>query len=75
MENLKWYDKLWNWLNGNKTIFGMFLLAVVAPNLPDDLTLVYIPVKTAVEWIGGLLTGAGVIHKIYKSNTEPGPNQ
>ena len=71
---MTWYEKLFNWLNGNKTLFGLFLLAVVVPGVPDDLKFWFIPVKIAIEWLGGILAGTGILHKIGKANTEPGPN-
>lgn len=66
-------EKVWNFLNGNKTVIGMALLWL-AEYIPADMMLWVIPVKAILQWIGGLLTGVGVAHKIAKSNTDPGPN-
>jgi hypothetical protein len=65
---------IWNWLNGNKMVFGIFLLAVVLPNVPPDMMLWFIPVTAIVKWLGGILTGVGGFHKFIKANTDPGPN-
>lgn len=69
---MTWYVAVWNFLNGNKTAIGMGLLWL-AEYIPEDLMLWVIPVKAILQWIGGLLTGVGVAHKIAKANTEPGP--
>ena len=68
-------QKLWNWLNGNKTIFGTVLLTN-AQFIPADFTMIGLfHVQSAMLWLGGILTGAGVAHKLAKATTDPGPNQ
>jgi hypothetical protein len=64
---------LWNWFNGNKMIFGLFLL-FLAQNVPSDMLIWVIPLKALFDWVGGILTGVGAVHKLIKSNTQPGPN-
>lgn len=66
--------KFWNWFNGNKTIFGLVLLQFSTWIPPDMLFLGFIPVKDAVTYLGGLLAGTGVLHKVVKATTAPGPN-
>ena len=67
------FELIWNWLNGNKTIIGMALLWL-AQYIPPDTMLWFIPAKALLDWVGGLLTGVGVIHKIAKADTSPEPN-
>lgn len=75
MEKLPWYTLVLNWLNGNKTIFGIFLVTILAPEIPPDLHVWFVPVQTTVLWVGGLLSTAGIAHKIIKSDTSPEPNK
>jgi len=65
---------LWNWLNGNKTIFGMVILSI-AQSIPADTEVIGIPLVPVLNWLGGILTGAGVVHKMAKATTTPEPNQ
>ena len=64
---------VWNWLNGNKTIFGLVILQI-ATAIPSDTSIAGIPIVPILQWVGGTLTGAGVIHKIVKSDTTPTPS-
>lgn len=66
-------EKIWNFLSGNKTIFGLVILQI-ATWMPEGSMLWFIPLKEALMWLGGLLTGTGVIHKLAKSDTSPNPN-
>ena len=66
-------NAIWNFLNGNKTIFGLALVSF-AQALPADTILFDIPIVPILNWLGGILTGTGVVHKALKSNTQPGPN-
>ena len=71
---MNWLEAIWNWLNGNKTIFGVLLLQL-GQWLPEGIVWFgFIPVKEAVLWLGGILAGTGILHKIGKATTEPGPN-
>lgn len=56
---------IWDWLNGNKTTIGSILIAV-AGHLPSDLEVVGISVTSVLYWVGGMLGGIGVGHKIKK---------
>ncbi len=53
--------KIWEWLNGNKTVIGTVIL-VVTPLLLGDHTFAY----QILMWAGGLLTGGGIVHKFVK---------
>lgn len=67
------FQAIWNWLNGNKTIIGLFIAWLVSKVWFVDI--VGAPIAEILEYIGGLLAGVGVAHKIAKANTQPGPNQ
>ena len=54
--------KIWDWLNGNKTAIGALCLALAGSGLIGEQTLAY----TLLVWLGGVLGGVGVIHKIAK---------
>lgn len=53
--------KIWEWFNGNKTIIGTLLLTIT-PILLGDHTFAY----QFLMWLGGILAGVGVVHKIGK---------
>jgi len=67
METLK---KVWNWLNGNKTFFGMLILLMLEQDWFTTETFLY----QFLQWVGYLLAGTGVGHKLLKANTKPEPN-
>jgi len=54
-------QKIWEWLNGNKTIIGTLILTVT-PMLLGDHTFAF----QFLMWLGGLLAGVGVVHKAVK---------
>jgi len=54
--------KLWEWLNGNKTIIGTLILAIAGTGLIPDHTVLY----QFLLWAGGLLAGGGLVHKVAK---------
>ena len=54
--------KIWEWLNGNKTVIGTLILAVLSTGIVPDHTLGY----EVMLWLGGLLAGVGVVHKAVK---------
>jgi hypothetical protein len=53
--------KIWEWLNGNKTVIGTLIL-VATPLLLGEHTFGY----ELLMWLGGLLAGVGVAHKVVK---------
>ena len=67
-------EAIWNWLNGNKTLFGLIILDIAQHVDPSLLLFGFIPVQAALNWVGGVLAGVGAIHKMAKANTDPGPN-
>jgi len=61
--------KLWEFLNGNKTTFGM-VLVLVAQGLKVFAPGFITPEQTAfIEQAGLLLGGVGVVHKGVKNNS------
>jgi len=64
-------QKIWNWLNGNKTFIGLFIMLVLEQGWLDPASFVY----QILFWLGGLLAGGGMLHKLNKATTEKGPNK
>lgn len=58
----------WNWLDGNKTIFGALLLSILGQGFIPDDTFAY----KFLFWIGGLLAGGGLLHKVAKGKFNTG---
>jgi hypothetical protein len=54
--------QLWAWLNGNKTLIGALILAILGGGFIAEGTLLY----TVLEWLGGILAGGGLLHKLAK---------
>ena len=52
---------LWEWFNGNKTIIGTLILTVT-PLLLGAHTFAF----EFLMWLGGILAGTGVAHKLAK---------
>lgn len=73
LKEIDFMTALWNWLNGNKTIFGLAIITL-ANSLPADTTIWVIPIVPVLQWVGTTLGGVGVVHKALKANTEPGSN-
>ena len=63
--------KIWNWLNGNKTFFGLLIIMILQQGFIAEHTLIY----EFLFWLGNSLAGIGVAHKLAKSNTKPEPNK
>jgi len=53
--------KIWEWLDGNKTVIGTLIL-VATPLLLPDHTLGF----QFLMWLGGIMAGIGVTHKLKK---------
>jgi len=53
---------IWNWFNGNKTQLGALIIAIVASGFIPEHTFGY----TVLAWLGPVLAGLGVGHKIVK---------
>jgi len=60
---MKVLNAIWDWLNGNKTLFGTIILYFA--NQPGDL-LGSSLIEQAAIWLGGILLGGGVLHKVLK---------
>lgn len=63
-------SKAWKFIDGNKTVIGLVVLQVAtAPFVPAAAV-------PTLQWIGGVLTTGGVLHKgakaIKKVKEEPG---
>lgn len=69
---MKWYEKIFNYLNGNKTTIGLVLGYLLMQQWFIDA--VGQNVADVIQWVAVTFLGVGVGHKIAKSNTEPGPN-
>jgi len=54
--------KIWEWFNGNKTVIGTLILAVLSTGIIGDHTFGY----QILLWLGGILAGTGVVHKMVK---------
>jgi hypothetical protein len=68
---MEWLIKLWNWLYGNKTILGTLILTI-AGMVPEGISVFGLfDLKAALLWLGGILAGVGVAHRVVRSNTEP----
>ena len=68
---MDYLKKLWNWLNGNKTLFGALILLLLQYGIVPEHTFLY----EFLIWLGGLLAGTGAVHKLFKANTKPEPNK
>ena len=69
------FTMIWNWLNGNKTILGLFVLAMIQQPFFTQFVPQASALWQALNWIFGLLATGGALHKLVKSNTAPGPNR
>jgi hypothetical protein len=54
--------KVWEFFNGNKTLFGTLILAVVGAGVVPEHTFGY----QFLMWLGGILAAGGVAHKLKK---------
>lgn len=56
------FNKIWDWLNGNKTLIGTLILAVAEAGI--------IPMNDSwhsfLVWAGTTLAGVGLAHKVFK---------
>lgn len=56
--------KIWEWLDGNKTIIGEFLLLLLSQSFAQDW---FNPeLMTLIKWIIVTLTGASLVHHVAK---------
>jgi VIT1/CCC1 family predicted Fe2+/Mn2+ transporter len=60
--------KIWDWLNGKKTIIGAIItaLAFVAGALPAVLTAFGVSAVLVAKVVGISTTVVGIAHRIYK---------
>jgi hypothetical protein len=70
---MNFLTKLWNWLNGNKTVIGLVILTLIQQAFFKQLLPETSVWYQAIQWFAGILAGVGIVHKIAKANTEPGP--
>ena len=61
------FQKIWDWLDGNKTLVGTVIL-VVTPLLIGEHTFAF----DILMWLGGFLTGGGILHKAIKGTSNTG---
>jgi len=62
------FKKIWTWLDGNKTLFGMLLMVLVGEGVFGDSGILF----ELMTWLGRLLTGGGVLHKLAKGTSNTG---
>lgn len=55
---------IWKWLNGKKTVIGLGILALTGQDFFANH--VHVDVVAAMEWLGLILSGGGLIHKGMK---------
>jgi hypothetical protein len=55
-------NKVIEFLNGKKTIIGLVLLQVATMPLVASHT----EIATVLQWVGGIFTGTGFIHRMMK---------
>lgn len=62
------FTKLWEFMNGKKTIFGAVLtaLGVAAMYLAPVLTFFGLDAAHVATYVGVLTTVIGLLHKVYK---------
>ena len=58
---MSFLKKIWEWLSGNKTAIGGFLLALAISGLIENQLIVDI-----LTWVGTFLGGIGLVHKAIK---------
>lgn len=61
MKNL--VNKVWSFLNGKKTLIGLFIAVVYSGLVSQGL----IQRDATIEWLVLTVTGVGIGHKIVKS--------
>ena len=55
-----------NWIDGNKTIFGLVIAKLNELIPPDYLAFGVLPLHTVLGYLAGLLITVGATHKIVK---------
>ncbi len=55
-------QKIWEWLNGNKTLIGTLILALVGSGFVPEHTFLF----DFLSWLGAGLAAGGVFHKVVK---------
>lgn len=63
------FKKLWDWLDGNKSLFGLAIMYFV--DQPGDLFGLPI-IEQLFGLIGAALLGGGVLHKFIKGTKNTG---
>ena len=68
---MTWLLKFWNWMSGKKTAIGaaLLLISTIISQVAalNHFTWAWIPIVTNnLDYIGGLLTGGGLLHKAAK---------
>ena len=68
---MNWFINLWNWLYGSKTLIGAVLLSLAALVPPGIVVLGLFDLQSGLLWLGGILAGVGLTHRLVRSNTLP----
>jgi hypothetical protein len=64
---------IWQWLEGNKTVLGLVLITIAGEMDSGYLETNYF--KWFIEFIGGLLMGVGVGHKLLRGRANTGKSE
>lgn len=59
---------IWEWLDGNKSLFGMIILYLVEQGVFGTEGILF----ELMTWLGGILLGGGVLHKFVKGTSNTG---
>ena len=65
------FEKLWNYLNGNKTVIGLFLAWLLTKAWFTGL--IGPVVSEVLDYAVTTFILGGMAHKVMKANTQPGP--
>jgi hypothetical protein len=62
------FTKIWDFLNGKKTVVGVIItvLAAIAGYLPAVLAFFGVSAVAIAQWVGVATTVVGIAHKLYK---------
>lgn len=61
--------KIWNWLNGNKSLIGAILMLIVNSDYMASL-ITNADLYTLAQGIAGIIFGIGLTHKVKKAITK-----
>lgn len=62
------FKLIWDWLDGNKTLLGTMVLAILGTGVISDHTFAY----AFLQWLGNFMVGGGLVHKLAKGTRNTG---